>query len=117
MNIADRIDTAMKMAGQKTQAELSRSSGVAESTIARILKGGVQPSIDNLAAIAKSCRVSIDWIVNGIDISHTDIPEVSLVYVTLEELKLITQFRESNAMGKSLIKTASNNAPKKSPIR
>ncbi len=116
MNLADRIDVAMKMAGYKNQADLSRASGVPETTITRILKGGSQPSIDNLAAIARACRVSMDWLMNGVDTPRTDIPEVSLVYVTLEELQILTQFREANKMGKDLIKSAGCAAPKESPI-
>ena len=114
--IADRIDTAMKLAGFKSQAELARASGVPESTIARILKGGTLPSVENIAAIAAACKRSIDWIVNGVDNPEITAPEVSLVYATLEELKLLTQFREANELGKFAIKSAANHAPKKSPI-
>lgn len=116
MNIADRIDTAMKMANIKTQADLARKSGVPESTVTRILKGPAQPSVDNLARIATACNVTMDWIVNGTDKPDTDSTEIPLVYVTLEELKLLTQFREATEMGKKLIKTAGNTAQKKSLI-
>lgn len=115
MDIAHRIDIAMRIAGLKNQADLCRASGVAQSTLARVLKGG-QPTIENLDAIAKACNVSIDWIVNGTDSPNTTAPEISLVYVTLDELRLITQFREANEMGKNLIKTAGTSAPKQSPI-
>lgn len=115
MDIAHRIDIAMMIAGLKNQADLYRASGVAQSSLARILKGG-QPSIENLTAIALACHVTIDYLVNGSDSPNTDAPEISLVYVTLEELKLITQFREANAMGKTLIKSAGVTAPKQLPV-
>lgn len=117
ITIADRIDTAMRLAGIKTQADLSRISSVPSSSVVRILKGESQPSVENLAAIASACNVSIDWIVTGNDNQKTGAPEVSLVYVTPEELKLLTQFRESTHMGKSLIKTAAAATTKESPIR
>ena len=116
MNIADRIDIAMRLAGVRSQADLARASGVSESTIGRTLKGGVVPSVENLAAIAGACKVSMDWIVNGIDKPTTDTIEIPLVYVTQEELKLLTQFREATEMGKSLIKVAGDTAQKKSPL-
>ncbi|BBB59923.1 hypothetical protein UNDKW_1650 [Undibacterium sp. KW1] len=114
MNIADRIDIAMKTAGIKSQADLSRASGVSESTIGRVLKGGVNPSIENLAEIAKACNVSMDWIVNGNDTPNTEVTEMPLVHVTQEELTILTQFREATARGKSFIKTACNSVAKKS---
>lgn len=116
MNIADRIDTAMKMANIKSQAELARKSGVPESTVTRILKGPTQPSVDNLALIAAACNVSMDWIVTGTDKPTADTTEIPLVYVTQEELKLLTQFREATEMGKMLIKTAGETSQKKSNI-
>lgn len=113
MNIADRIDIAMKTAGIKSQADLSRASGVSESTIGRVLKGGVNPSIENLAEIAKACNVSMDWIVNGNDTKRTEVTELPLIHVTQEELTILTQFREASTRGKSFIKSACITAPKK----
>jgi len=116
MTIAERIDIARKLAGIKNQAELARIADINESTLARILKGSVTPSLEILAKIALACKVTIDWIVNGTDTKQTDILEVSLAYVTQEELKLLTQFREANTMGKQLIKSAGQTAPKQSSL-
>ena len=115
--IANRIDLAMSLAGIKSQADLSRLSGVPNSSIIRILKSNSQPSIDNLSSIAKACNVSIDWIVTGNENPTNSPMEINLVYVTAEELKLLTQFRESTEMGKSLIKTTCSSVPKQSPLR
>lgn len=117
MNIADRIDIAMKLAGYSTQADLSRASGVPVSTLARILSGDSQPNANNLAVIAKTCKRSIDWIVNGTDNAQNLSTEVSLVYVTPEELKLLTQYREASEMGKGFIKIAGNTAEKQSMLQ
>ncbi|GGX01558.1 helix-turn-helix domain-containing protein [Undibacterium macrobrachii] len=116
MTIAQRITIAMKLAGIHTQADLARASGVPTSTIARILTGESQPNPANLAAIANACARSIDWIVNGTNIEDTSKPEVSLVYVTLEEMKILTEYREATDMGKTFIKIAAKNAEKRSLI-
>lgn len=112
MKISDRLDIAMNIAGFKSQAELSRASGVSESTLARILKGVVTPSVEVLQALGKTLNVSLDWIVNGKSTEPHIEAGLYLSYITLEELQMITQFREANSMGKTLIKTACDNAPK-----
>ncbi|MFZ6801951.1 helix-turn-helix domain-containing protein [Undibacterium sp. Di24W] len=117
MTIAKRINIAMKLAGINTQADLARASGVPTSTLARILANESQPNPANLAAIANACGRSIDWIVNGTNIEDNSKPEVSLVYVTLEEMKVLTEYRESTDMGKSFIKIAAKNAEKQSLVR
>src|SRR5450830_275729 len=115
--IADRIDIAMKFAGIRSQSELGRLSGVPNSSIVRILKSESQPSIENLSAIANACKVSIDWIVTGENLKPNNSSDISLVYVTAEELRLLTQFREANDMGKSLIKTTCSTVPKQLTAR
>lgn len=116
MDIAARIDLAMKIAGMKTQSQLAHASGVPLSTIARVLKNAGQPTIENLAAIAAALNRSLDWIVNGTDSPKQDLPELVLTYVSHEELKLVQQLREATEIGKSLILVAGDTAEKK-PLR
>lgn len=113
MDIAYRIDLAMKVAGIKTQAQLARESGVPESTLTRILKNVGQPSIENLAAIAAALDRSIDWIVNGTDTKTTPLPELIDIHVTHEELLIIQQHRAATQMGKNIIRAAALSAEKK----
>lgn len=113
MDIAARIDLAMKIAGMKTQSQLAHASGVPLSTIARVLKNAGQPSIENLAAIAAALNRSLDWIVNGTDSPKQDLPELVLTYLSHKELKLIQQLREATEMGETLIYIAGDTAEKK----
>jgi transcriptional regulator with XRE-family HTH domain len=113
MDIAARIDLAMKVAGIKTQSQLAQASGVPLSTIARVLKNGGTPTIENLAAIAVALNRSLDWIVNGTDSPKQDLPELVLTYVTHKELRLLQQLREATEMGESLILIAGDAAEKK----
>lgn len=113
MDIAYRIDLAMRVEGIKTQAELARRSGVPESTIARILKNAGQPTVENLAAIAVAVNRTLDWIVNGTDSPKQELPELVLTYLTHKELKLVQQLREATEMGESIILIAGETAEKK----
>lgn len=112
MDIAARIDLAMKIAGIKTQSQLAQASGVPVSTIARILKNAGQPTIENLAAIAAALNRSLDWIVNGTDSKKTPLPELINCYITHEELIIIQSHREATPLGKSLIQVAAETAEK-----
>lgn len=113
MDIAFRIDLAMKVAGIKTQAQLARLSGVPESTLTRILKNVGQPSIENLAAIAAALDRSIDWIVNGTDTKTTLLPELINIHVTHEELLIVQEHRAATQMGRNIIRAAALSAEKK----
>jgi len=117
MNIADRIDLAMQLAGFQTQAEFSRASGVASSTLARILSNESQPNPANLAAIAKACNRTIDWLVTGENSPDTSTgSSIELTYCVTEELSLLTQYRLATEMGKKFIQIAAKNAEKKPSI-
>lgn len=106
MTIAERIDIARITAGFKNQAELARAADIHESTLARILKGGVMPSIEIAAKIATTCNVSLDWIVNLDTNTKSEHLDVHLTYVTQEELTLLTKFRSLSIEDKEVVKTA-----------
>lgn len=114
MDIASRIDLAMKIAGIRSQADLARQSGLPESTIARILKIGGNPSIDTIAALSKTLKVSIDWIVDGNETNKDEVPDM-LAYLSRAEMLVITRMREATAAGKTLIINASQAASKRTP--
>lgn len=68
MDIANRLDQAMKFAEITTQSALSRSSGVPQPTINRILKGVVGkrgPETQTLTNLARACNVNVDWLREG----------------------------------------------------
>lgn len=112
MDIKSRIDRAMQIARIKSQAELARRSGLPGTTIARLLKQGGNPSADTLQALAKTLNVSMDWIVTGEDHKQNQVPR-NLVYLTDEELGLITDAREATSLGRKLILETAKNVPKK----
>ena len=114
MDIAHRIDLAMRKSGIRSQAELARRSGIPESTIARILKIGGNPSIETVAALAKILNVSIDWLVNGTDhpSPQDEIPDL-LAWLSKSEMAVITSMRQSTDDGKALIINAARAASKK----
>lgn len=68
MDIASRLDQAMKVAEIPSQSALSRASGVPQPTINRILKGVVGkkgPETQTLLKLAQACNVTVDWLREG----------------------------------------------------
>lgn len=109
----------MNAAGLSSQSALARASGVSQSNINRILKtsGSQKIKTDTLAALAKACRVRTDWLLNGDSMNNTTSLAQHLVYLTSAELDIITQYREANDMGKTLVEVAVKTAPKQfSPL-
>lgn len=68
MDIAMRLDQAMKAAGIRSQSALARASGVPQPTINRILKGVGKkgPEAHTLKQLAIACNVSFQWLHEGV---------------------------------------------------
>ncbi|TAM07262.1 MAG: LexA family transcriptional regulator [Paraburkholderia sp.] len=65
MNLAERLDFAMKARRVESQSALSRASGVPQPTINRILKGTTtKPDTDTLQKLADALEVSLAWLVD-----------------------------------------------------
>lgn len=131
MGIGNRLDEAMKKAGYKTQAALEAVSGVPQPTIARILKGGGKrgPESDTVKKLAAACGVKFSWLMfeqnDGSEVIEpvpirqkiadyeTSLsPKINLVYVTEEELSLLTNLREADEKSYRLILSVGNGATK-----
>lgn len=67
MDIASRLDIAMKAAGIVSQSALARASGVPQPTINRILKavGKRGPESHTIVQLARACNVSFEWLHEG----------------------------------------------------
>jgi transcriptional regulator with XRE-family HTH domain len=116
MDIASRLDRAMKAADVRSQSQLARISGVPQPTINRILKGaGKQgPETVTLTALAAALNVELRWLQQGVgpqrisrvpsdpalDLSPSDPrlaaprPEPALQWVTPREAELLSEFRQ-----------------------
>jgi len=63
MNLAERLDFAMKARKVKSQSALARASGVPQPTINRILKGTTTtPDTTTLQRLADALEVSLPWL-------------------------------------------------------
>lgn len=68
--VGDRLNQAMREAGFDSQAALARASGVPQPTINRILKNRSTkkgPESEMLKRLAQACRVSFNWLNQGVD--------------------------------------------------
>ncbi|MEL4888871.1 helix-turn-helix domain-containing protein [Pectobacterium betavasculorum] len=45
--------------------ELSRRSGLSETTIRKYIQGKIYPGLDSLALVAEACGVSLSWLATG----------------------------------------------------
>ena len=80
--LAKAMATASR--GLKTQTGLARRSGVAQSTIGRILRGEVNPQVDNLRRIAEALRIPLATLLDVGQLSHR-IPAKSVRYPIFAE--------------------------------
>lgn len=62
--LSERLAHAMMEAGVTNQTEFSKRSGVAQSTISKILRGENKTSKET-GNLAKALGVSADWLING----------------------------------------------------
>ncbi len=68
MDIANRLDEAMREAGFESQSALARASEIPQPTINRILKGVGKkgPEASTLQKLAAACNVNFTWLHEGI---------------------------------------------------
>ena len=72
--IGARIKQILK-AKKQTQKELSRASGIPESTLSDILRGKKEPGIDKMRLIAEFLKVDLHWLVEGKSFLEADYRE------------------------------------------
>lgn len=67
MDIATRLDEAMRARDFESQSALARASGVPQPTINRILKGVTpNPDLQNVKKLAQALSVNVEWLTDGL---------------------------------------------------
>lgn len=117
MDIASRLDQAMKAAGAESQSSLSRASGVPQPTINRILKGGGKrgPESETLKKLAEACNVRFEWLNEGRGPMERTSREpnqsddvMTLACETPEELKLLAMYRLASDKERNIFNALAN---------
>ena len=87
MNIATRLDEAMKDADIPSQSELSRRSGVPQPTINRILKGNGRqgPATETLKKLAVALNVNFQWLSEGVGEKSRTISKQKVEFIARPE--------------------------------
>lgn len=87
MNIATRLDQAMREAGFPSQSALAREAGVPQPTINRLLKGGGKqgPSTETVRKLAVACNVNFEWLNEGIGEKRRTISKAKIEFVARPE--------------------------------
>jgi transcriptional regulator with XRE-family HTH domain len=76
LTLADNIAALMeKTPALDTQVKLARRSGIAQSSVGRILRGDVSATIDNIEAIATAFGVSISTLLKSHSNSQLDVDD------------------------------------------
>lgn len=120
MSTGDRLDFAMRACGFKTQADLAHASGVPQPTISRILKGaGIRgPESETIRKLADACKVNATWLLSGQGDPKLSTSEISaattltLMYVTQDEIEILTAYRLAPEKNKEMMLTASRTMPR-----
>lgn len=131
MSIGDRLDKAMKSAGYKSQTALAKASGVPQPTVNRILKGGGKrgPETETIKRLAGACGVSFTWLMDDdndaqiekVEIrltetttSHSDASKYTLMFVTQDEIDILTAYRLAPEMNQKMIYLTATKLPRDS---
>lgn len=82
----DNLSVILKMKGIR-QTDLAESTGIADATISRYVKGQMEPRIDNLIAIAEALGVTVDYLI-GNDKSNDPQIDYIQAQISYEESKI-----------------------------
>jgi transcriptional regulator with XRE-family HTH domain len=83
--LANRFRSIRRKIGL-SQKDFAQSIGLSQTVIAEIERGGREPSRSVLVAIAQKYKISLDWLLLGIDMNKPTESDNDL-WVTIENLK------------------------------
>ena len=116
MDIASRLDMAMRAKNFHDQKQLARSSGVPASTINRILSGRNKSiSITHAQQLSRALGVSMHWLACGEDDTNEDTRLLHAI-ISTKESRLLETFRNCNKVGQSAILVAADAALISCPV-
>ena len=103
MDIATRLDHAMRASSIKDQSELSRLTGISTSTINRILSGKLKsPNAFDAVALAKATGVSTNWLVTGED-DPAEADAIRAELISRSEAELLVLIRQLSKPARDLV--------------
>ena len=98
---------------KKTQGWLAEQANVSDTAVSKWIATG-KISRESARDVSRILGISIDTLLGsaGPAIPTDATASLSLVYVDADELRLLTAYRESTAIGKALISAAADGAPR-----
>jgi len=97
---------------QKTQGWLAEQADVSNTAVSKWIATG-KISRNKAKEVAVILKISLDALLSE-DTESEAVPtqSLSLIYVTADEMRMLTSYREASEMGRALIETAVDSAPK-----
>ncbi|WP_443113297.1 helix-turn-helix domain-containing protein [Herbaspirillum seropedicae] len=108
--IGDTIRTRLKEIG-KSQGWLAERANVSDTAVSKWISTG-KISRKSAQDVARALEISIDELIGGEAPPEGTGKSLALIYVDSDEISLLTLYREANSMGRALIRTAADAAPK-----
>lgn len=100
----------------KTQEWLAEKVGVSINAVSKWTRTG-KISRDNAKLVAKALEVSVGTLLHEEEKEYltqkVNISDLQLVYLTTEEIRLVTAYREATDLGKTMLMAAVAAIPKK----
>lgn len=116
--LGERLKWARERKGI-SQEELGKAAGMTQGGVGH-LEQDLRKTSRRIAQLAHALGVDPIWLAEGKGDPDTpsesgapiNTPSIELVYASHEELRLLTLFRQASPLGKQLIQTVAENAPK-----
>lgn len=95
----------------RTQGWLAEQANVSDTAVSKWIATG-KISRESAKDVSRILGISLDTLLGAAEMTQDAPPSLSLVYVDADELRLLTAYRESTAIGKALIGAAADGAPR-----
>ncbi|WP_343742114.1 helix-turn-helix transcriptional regulator [Herbaspirillum huttiense] len=108
--IGDKIRTRLKEIG-KSQGWLAEEANVSDTAVSKWISTG-KISRKSAQDVARALNISMDELMGADGTPESRGQSLALIYADADEISLLTLYREANPMGRALIRTAADAAPK-----
>ncbi|MDR6583791.1 helix-turn-helix transcriptional regulator [Herbaspirillum frisingense] len=108
--LGDKIRSRLKELG-RSQGWLAEQANVSDTAVSKWISTG-KISRKSAQDAARALGISIDVLIGAEPANDESGQNLALIYADADEIRLLTLYREASEMGRALIRTAADAAPK-----